>query len=467
MRMLMQTMPKKGFLGTFVVFLVLFLICVIIGATGPAAYDSLVLSTWNCPPGYSYYDPISCSGVNLVQKGSMWSGEIRSLDRLNQELTLTFTVPNKNPSTPFVGTINVTVSIDARNSDSDPWNIIKQGDSHTRTLKCVGNTPNCNDLTVGHELFLYWSSYRYNVSVDFSSLSSTDFIGEIKFTFSYVDHNYTLFELWFRFAFLICTIVVILTYAHRLKAYNLSDWTFEQKWGAGLLFGLLAYNNPFYPLEILSDGWFPIFLNRLFYASFIVLLLFFWLILFDGIRQEQSQRTFLKFYFPKLALLGTTWISGIVIYTWAQLHENSDPVFTSASDLPGYVFFQVFMLILLIAYLFWLIFATCRTCGDLRTLPYLGVRIKFFGVYTLIIILTVVGALIFGVGTSLNNAAEFLSFLALFNLYVYVLAFVYLPSQAQPQQSSDGDAQQNTNDKIGMVNLEPDEVELTNQTVEV
>jgi hypothetical protein len=34
MRMLLQSMPKKGFLITFVVFFVLLLLCVIIGAVG-------------------------------------------------------------------------------------------------------------------------------------------------------------------------------------------------------------------------------------------------------------------------------------------------------------------------------------------------------------------------------------------------------------------------------------------------
>jgi len=223
----------------------------------------------------------------------------------------------------------------------------------------------------------------------------------------------------------------------------------------------MAYNNPFYPLELLVDGWFPIFLNRVLYASFIVLLLLFWLILFDGIRKEASQRTFKAFYLPKGILVGVVWIVGITVFTWTQLHEKDDPVFSTTNDLPGYIGFQIFMLILLIIYIFWLVYATCRACGDMKTLPYLGIRIKFFGVFTLLVILTVVGALIFGYGTQTNNAAEFLSFLALFNLYVYTLAFVYLPSQVAVNTA----VTTTRTERIGMVRLEEDDSQMELGTI--
>jgi hypothetical protein len=63
------------------------------------------------------------------------------------------------------------------------------------------------------------------------------------------------------------------------------------------------------------------------------------------------------------------------------------------------------MLILLIIYVFWLVYVVCRSCGDSKLLPYLGVRVKFFGVFTLLVILTVVGGVIFGgiFGSSYNN----------------------------------------------------------------
>eukprot|EP01114_Cavostelium_apophysatum_P014326 TRINITY_DN3687_c1_g1_i1.p1 TRINITY_DN3687_c1_g1~~TRINITY_DN3687_c1_g1_i1.p1 ORF type:complete len:474 (+),score=94.11 TRINITY_DN3687_c1_g1_i1:153-1574(+) len=462
MRMLLQTMPKKGFVLTFFVFLLLFIVCIIIGAVGPAAYDSIFYSAYDCPNGGKTYDPITCNGVDLTQNGSSWSGEIFNLTHLSQELYLTATIDNKNTSAGIDAKYPVRViSIEGRDSSTVPWNLLSSNVTHQRTLKCPEGRSQCDTITIVHEIFVQYSSYRVNASFDFTGLPTAQ-IGDVIFEYYFVDHQYTLFELWFRFTFLIITIAIIITYAHRLKSYSYSEWTFEQKWGAGLLFGLLAYDNPFYPMEILANGWFPIFLNRLLYASFIVLLLFFWLTLFDGIRMEASQRNFKSFYLPKILLLGAFWICGIVVYTWSQLHQRSDPVYNTASDLPGYIFFQVFFLILLIVYIFWLVYSTCRTCGDMKTLPYLGVRIKFFGVFTLLVMLTVVGGLIFGIGTALNSAVEWLSFFALANLYVYVLAFVYLPSQvAAPPPTEE------TTERIGMVRLDEDEQEVDVPSVNV
>ncbi len=115
---------------------------------------------------------------------------------------------------------------------------------------------------------------------------------------------------------------------------------------------MYKYNpaDPFFPLEILVKGWFPIFLNRVLYASFIVLLLFFWLIMFDGIRKvvthceltltehkEAVHRTFVNFYLPKVLLLGFLWVAGVTVYTWAQLQQINDPAFSTSSELPGFL----------------------------------------------------------------------------------------------------------------------------------
>ena len=249
--------------------------------------------------------------------------------------------------------------------------------------------------------------------------------------------------------------MVIIIYVTRLRKFPIKHWTIEQKWGAILLFFLMFYNNPFFPLEILVSGWFPIFLNRVFYASFVVLLLLFWLSMFDGVRYEQSQSrnkqlTFKRFYLPKIILVGLFWICGIVLYTWSHLQQLNHPAYESRNEMPGYIAFQIIMLLLLIIYIFWLVFVICRSCSDSKLLPYLGNRVKFFGVFTLFIILTVVAGLLFtGIaGSTFNNASEFTSFLALINLYVYTLSIVYLPSPSYVYHSTLTDSNNNINNNI-------------------
>jgi len=120
----------------------------------------------------------------------------------------------------------------------------------------------------------------------------------------------------------------------------------------------------------------------------------------------------------------------VAVFTWQELQELSDPEYDSIYDIPFFLFFYFAFIAFLIIYTFWLFFLLFRTLGDRKTLPYLGLRIKFFGLFTLAIIIVVIFGIVFGlIGPIHNNAAEFLSYLALLNLYVYVLAFVYLPTQ--------------------------------------
>jgi len=106
-------------------------------------------------------------------------------------------------------------------------------------------------------------------------------------------------------------------------------------------------------------------------------------------------------------------------------------------------------LLFLIAYISWLGYLLVRALfTDTKSLPYLGKRIYFFGLFTIFIIVMVFAGMLFGmIGPIHNNAAELLSYLALLNLYVYVLAVVYLPTK---QVNEDEDPRK----MIGMVRLE-------------
>jgi len=235
--------------------------------------------------------------------------------------------------------------------------------------------------------------------------------------------------LWFRFTFLILTFVILIIYVVRLRKFAWSYWTFEQKWTLILLFGVLFYDNPFYPFELLIDGWFPIFLDRLLYCSFIMLLLYYWLVTLDGIRTEPQRITFKTFYLPKILLLGVAWVCIMVVFVWSSLFAANNPTYSAVDDIPGFIFFEVVLLVLVVIYLFWIVYIVCRACADIKIIPALGSRLKFFAVFTLIVLAIACGGVIFGfLQPNTNNAAQFLTYLGLFNLYIYVNAFLYLPA---------------------------------------
>eukprot|EP01121_Diplochlamys_sp_Union-15-3_P018716 TRINITY_DN687_c0_g1_i1.p1 TRINITY_DN687_c0_g1~~TRINITY_DN687_c0_g1_i1.p1 ORF type:complete len:497 (-),score=48.70 TRINITY_DN687_c0_g1_i1:54-1544(-) len=411
MRMNLQSMTRIGFIITFALFIILFLASVMIGAfLGPSVFYHFPRQT--------------IPHANLERNNTL---PVSGLTKLNQQLILDLQVG-------FIGSFDseldvvFLMSVFGRNSNSSKWKTLQENRSYNRKLTCRKATGSCDSVWLAHLPFLGYSDYNFTISLINGTKNNN--IGNIEIQITVAHHSFTLFELWFRFIFLVMTFVVILWYSHKLRMFKWKDWTIEQKWVSVLLFGLLGYNNPIFPLGILVNGWFLVLLDQILLVSFLVLILFFWLVMFDGLWKEPKNITFLSFYLPKIVLLGFFWVMALVAFTWTQLHQLDD-VGTRLYEITGYVFFQIFTLLALIIYVFWLVYASCRAIGNSKTMPYLGLRLKFFGLFTMFVMLLTAGGIIFGfIGPISNNAAEFLSFLSLFNLYLYTLAFVYLPSKS-------------------------------------
>jgi len=91
--------------------------------------------------------------------------------------------------------------------------------------------------------------------------------------------------------------------------------------------------------------------------------------------------------------------------------------------------FQIFFLVLALTYLGWLMYLAIRLVCVMRELPILSVRIKFFVVFSLIVMLMASsGVAINWYGPASLSTTTFLSFLALFNFYPAIMALLYMPS---------------------------------------
>mmetsp|Transcript_200 Transcript_200/g.507 ORF Transcript_200/g.507 Transcript_200/m.507 type:complete len:474 (+) Transcript_200:75-1496(+) len=446
MRMFLQSMPKKGFVCLFLMFGVVFTACVVAGILGPPITDS------QCPT-----EPNSggeCVPVDFTRMNAAWIGNITNLDKLNQQLYLVMSV-ELPPDHGGGKWENVTIwqrSYGHRVDPNDPSKIdttdaVPRG-AHNYTIECPPGGGACANITLVHFPFIAFTNYTIMITVPETNGAPLE---QVKFNFVFRDHKFTLFELWFRFAFLLLTFVAIIVFAHKLRHYRWTDWQVEQKWTAFILFGLMAANNPFFPLEILVASWFPVFLDQVLMVTFLCMLLLFWLIMFDGVRKDAVQRSLLKFYLPKVFLVAMIWVVQLTVFAWQEIHLLQNPQYDELRDDPNFLVMMVTMLVLLVVYLFWMVYVVARACLESKTYPLLGVRIRFFGLFTLAVIVTLVGGLLFAAfGPVHNNAAEFLAEIALLNLYVYVLAFVYLPAKTSfVARTARAGA-----DKIGMVAFE-------------
>lgn len=98
---------------------------------------------------------------------------------------------------------------------------------------------------------------------------------------------------------------------------------------------------------------------------------------------------------------------------------------TIGKDDPNFTFFLVGELILAVIYLFWLIYIVCRACVEARTFPLLGIRIRFFALFTMLVVVIMLMGFLFQffepTTAQSGNPMALLAYLALYNYYVYVL----------------------------------------------
>jgi len=230
--------------------------------------------------------------------------------------------------------------------------------------------------------------------------------------------------------FLGISIGVVLYFSYATRKIKWRNWTLEQQWTLALLLGLIGYDNPFFPINVTTGSWFPVILDQILLVSFVSLLLFFWIIMYDGIRMDGVEKTFVKFYLPKVSLVLVFWICAIIVYSWFSLHDIVDPVYsTEVTDNAGFVFFSVVLGIVAVAYVFYVLWTIGKAYQHSRTIPLLSLRLKALGIFSGLIIIAVAVGIVFNfVGSRSSESSQFLTYLGLFNLYVYLLTFVYLPA---------------------------------------
>lgn len=88
--------------------------------------------------------------------------------------------------------------------------------------------------------------------------------------------------------------------------------------------------DPVFAMSFLIDSWFPGALDAIFQISFLSALLLFWLCVYHGLRQ--NDRRFITFYLPKVLLVGSIWLSMIVVAVWQEIEEVNDPTFSYKLD---------------------------------------------------------------------------------------------------------------------------------------
>ncbi|XP_055955169.1 transmembrane protein 181 [Patella vulgata] len=430
-QMRLYSLNKRQFVLVFVTFFACFGICLLIGLAGPPIIETVDINTSKLLPKPKDFK----RGPFVLPSPPM--------STYHQQLWLvahikTDNVGGSNFEQPFMMGIRI------RGIDGDDQSVVKadnptlSGAMHNRSrkLKCKEQ---CRDMILMHLGYLDFA--KYIITITFYGLENAKFeIKDIDFAFKSYNTSFTQIEIWIRFIFLVMTFFATIIFAHSLRKFSLRDWSIEQKWMSVLLPLLLLYDDPIFPLTFLVNSWVPGMIDGIFQATFLCALLLFWLCLYHGVRQ--TDRRFVRFYIPKLFVVGLIWLAAVTLASWQEYNELQDPTFYYRLDTTNFDGFKIFFFVIGGFYLLYLAYLLIRAYAELRSMPFFDLRLKFMTalmviVLSISIVITVMrfgsGALddnfVSEISTNYENSTEFVSFYGLLNLYMYTMAFVYSPSK--------------------------------------
>lgn len=123
-----------------------------------------------------------------------------------------------------------------------------------------------------------------------------------------------------KYAFSLVTLAVLYVYWKQIRNFQPNDLGFIQKWITILLIELIFFNEPLMFLKsILPFNLYPL-LTAGVQATFIAMLLFFWLVVTHSISESEvvsiDER---RFYLPKILLTGAIWVSLVLTLCYVSL----------------------------------------------------------------------------------------------------------------------------------------------------
>ncbi|XP_066523673.1 transmembrane protein 181 isoform X1 [Hoplias malabaricus] len=447
--MRLYTLTRRHFALVFAVFLMCFVLTVFIGLAGPKVITENAYNILNTANG-------SKTGPFLIKSPP--------LSNYNQQLWLLCTIQMTENNEDFIKNFQMNVELKGVMQDASIMHISDNVHQKSRFLHCTLPQHFCDEFIVVHLGYLNYTQYQVNVSLKGVEEKSQN-IQNVTFVIKTYNPKFSQVEIWIRFVFVVLTFIVTCMFAHSLRKFSMRDWGIEQKWMSILLPLLLLYNDPFFPLSFLTNSWFPGTLDAFFQALFLCALLLFWLCVYHGII-IQGERTFLKFYLPKLVIVGLLWTSAITLGIWQLVNELQDPTYQYNMDMQHFQGMKIFFLLVVILYVLYLVFLLVRAWSELKNLPYSDLRLKFLTTLTFLVLVIslVILYLRFGpkalqdnfvpeLSNHYQNSAEFLSFYGLLNFYLYTLAFIYSPSR-----NTLYDSQMKDNPAFSMLNESDDEV---------
>ena len=194
----------------------------------------------------------------------------------------------------------------------------------------------------------------------------------------------------------------------------------------------------------------PRLMEIIFQNNFFLLLIFFWLTFYHGIRQ--TNRPFTRFYGPKILIIGSLWFIIVYSFNWSISQKLDEPTIDEQLVYDSSFLLKMFKIIfyaLFFVTLIYLILLILAAFSELRSMPYFDLRLRLqtfliIFVATIFVLISVLSSSpkeineldipkisylqILPWTYENTSSASFLAIYSLANLYIFLCAYFYSPS---------------------------------------
>lgn len=488
LRVRMDSMGPWHFTAVFFSGLILLVIAMIVGWTGP----QVLIMKPASPDGENVvlYDTnqlckVDPSNVPIIPISRCWSHYFLFNSRWTQyfDIQMLGTRFDTNSALPVVNQripLQITwYGLEANTNPLSDWKLIYSGNT-SRSISCAESNTVCDPILLFRTNSVPYERYFVRVAIPDNFPSSTlqqlpIALSAVTFNIRYRSADFAMFELGFKATFLVISFIVFFVFliytgldcgcGKYFFCFNRNavGLNFQRQQGVNWLLtlqlGLILFNEPLLWMRYYArdDAGVLSYLSVGGQLTFVAILLAYWLVEWGLIKSNPNRIAFsnpCRFYCPKLSTIFVYWILAIAVYGWILVKQQEDPLFdwvAYANDtINGHegsnarlflIVWSALMAVLYLSYLTWLIVRSLTVlCSFTQGEKYL------FSLHFLVLVATglgLAGGAMYGV--EVNNSFDFMFFNALYNIYVYILVYLYTPlayteldGSAPPVMMNDG-----------------------------
>lgn len=375
--------------------------------------------------------PVISSSVEQLQVAH-YSFGLNGFKHRNRYFYLQVAFPNKNKIEDHSFSVTMTPHVKGFYQNSSSGNrtfaqIIPEVRQQTLTIQCTKGITFCED-----QYFLRFGEIDYadyQVDVLFNSSQALPINGsDPRFMKTWGTEAFTDWFIGVKIFFLLVSALVALWYNTNLNKLSAREQNLEQGWVATLTITLILFNDPFYVVEANFGGNSMKILSVLFHVTFFQVLLLFWLVMLDNLRLQGkvSGVSNSQFFTPKIIYIAFFWLMNAIYHGYMKYYANNDPTWDPLATNANFALVQAICGAMSIFYVMWFTYLVLVSHQEIRSRR---VRYRYLVLLTyFMVIMAFVGLGSGAISPAPSSGGQWTWFQALFNVYVYAIAYLYAPS---------------------------------------